>query len=264
MDTVSAEKIEQFREQGFFILKNVLDRETLDHLRNFSSEEIRRMHEKMDREGTDTLGINHRNKRYFIPHSYRQHKGNYDFIFGGLMEEICRATLGDEAWFFLDQYVIKAAQKGVHFSWHQDSGYIEFDHEPYITCWTALDDVYEQNGTVYMLPYHELGIRSRVRHIPDPQYNDKVGYFGDHPGIPVIVPAGSVAVFSSVCFHRSGANTTDKMRRVLLTQYSTGPIINPWTGERVLEGIPFLQEGKRADIGFDAAKKQPEPVFKGG
>lgn len=263
MGTVLSEHVQQFREKGFFILEKVLDPAMLTHLRDFSSKEIERMHEKMDREGTDVLGINHRNRRYFIPHSFRQHAKNYAFIFGDLMEDICRATLGDTAWFFLDQYVIKAAQKGVHFSWHQDSGYIEFDHEPYITCWTALDEVTEQNGTVYMLPYPEIGIRSRVRHILDPQFNDRVGYFGDKPGIPVIVPAGSVAVFSSVCFHRSGANTTSEMRRVLLTQYSKAPIVNPWTGERVLEGIPFLRDGNRVDIGFEAARILPEPVFKG-
>ena len=39
-------------------------------------------------------------------------------------------------------------------------------------------------------------------------------------GFGLNVPAGSVAVFSSNCFHRSGANTTQKMRRVYLAQYS--------------------------------------------
>jgi ectoine hydroxylase-related dioxygenase (phytanoyl-CoA dioxygenase family) len=46
------------------------------------------------------------------------------------------------------------------------------------------------------------------------------------PGDPVNVPAGSIACFSSTLFHRSGANTTDRMRRVYLAQHSAEPILN--------------------------------------
>jgi hypothetical protein len=72
-----------------------------------------------------------------------------------------------------------------------------------------------------------------VPHIKDPETNDKVGYFGDDPGLPLIVPAGSIACFSSTVFHRSGFNTTDRMRRIFLAQYSAEPILKsdgsaPW------------------------------------
>ena len=53
-----------------------------------------------------------------------------------------------------------------------------------------------------------------------------IGYFGQDPGDPVVVPAGSVACFSSTIFHRSGPNTTDEMRRVYVAQYSTEPILD--------------------------------------
>jgi ectoine hydroxylase-related dioxygenase (phytanoyl-CoA dioxygenase family) len=42
----------------------------------------------------------------------------------------------------------------------------------------------------------------------------------------VVVPAGSIASFSSTLFHRSGPNTTDQMRRVYVAQYSAEPILN--------------------------------------
>ncbi|MEM9158887.1 MAG: phytanoyl-CoA dioxygenase family protein [Verrucomicrobiota bacterium] len=254
--------VKQYQSEGYFILENALDPKTLQHLRDFSAQEIERMHGLMDEASTDTLGISHRNSRYFIPHTFRENPENYAFVFGEIMEQICRAALGQEAHFFLDQYVIKAAEKGAHFSWHQDSGYIPFPHDPYVTCWTTLDDVTEENGTVYLLPFSHLGIRTRVDHILDSELNDKVGYFGDDPGIPVIVPAGSIAVFSSICFHRSGPNRTPHMRRVLLTQYSKNAIVNPWTKEQHLSALPFLSQGKRCDLGFEAVKDLPAPGFK--
>ena len=115
----------------------------------------------------------------------------------------------------------------MHFSWHQDSGYIDFPHRPYLTCWCTLDDVTEKNGTVYILPFSQSESRERIEHTIDPETNDRVGYHGDNPGIPVILPAGSIAAFWSTALHRSGANTTSNPRRIFLAQYSSEPIRSP-------------------------------------
>ena len=131
------------------------------------------------------------------------------------------------------------------FSWHQDSGYVHPYHKPYLTCWITLDDVTEENGTVYLLPYSRSGIRTWVQHVVDPTTNDKVGYFGSDRGIPVIAPAGSIACFSSYVFHSSGANMTSKMRRVFLAQYS-GEIIKTEDGTRPSGATEqFLRNGEQ-------------------
>jgi len=148
--SITEEQLEQFHNRGFFTMENAVDPDSLAHLRSHASVAIDRIHGEMDEKGVDTLGISHRNKRYFIGWTYKEHPESYAFMFGPLMEEICRKTLGGTAKYFLDQYVIKAADQGAHFSWHQDSGYIEYDHEPYITCWVTLDDVNEESGTVYL------------------------------------------------------------------------------------------------------------------
>ncbi|MGH2543708.1 MAG: phytanoyl-CoA dioxygenase family protein, partial [Ardenticatenaceae bacterium] len=148
------------------------------------------------------------------------------FLFSDLMAEIVRATLGDTSYLFVEQYVVKAAEVGMTFSWHQDSGFVPSEHKPYVSCWCALDDMTEENGTIYVLPYDRAGTRGFIKHRRDEQTNDMIGYEGCDPGIPVIVPAGSIAVFSSTLLHRSGANTTPRMRRVYLAQYSSEPIMN--------------------------------------
>jgi len=94
-------------------------------------------------------------------------------------------------------------------------------HLPYLTCWVALDDMTEANGTVYLLPYSRAGSRDVVKHVRDEKSNDLVGYFGDDPGDPVLVPAGSIACFSSTLLHRSGINATDRMRRVYVAHHGT-------------------------------------------
>ena len=65
------------------------------------------------------------------------------------MAEICKATLGDTAYLFWEQYVVKEPETGGSFSWHQDSGYLSYlNNKPFLTCWRALDDMNQANGAI--------------------------------------------------------------------------------------------------------------------
>jgi ectoine hydroxylase-related dioxygenase (phytanoyl-CoA dioxygenase family) len=237
---------QQFREEGYFILPNVLPKEHLELLRAECSGFIDRMNKEMDEKGTDVVGINHRNKRYFVNNCWQQRPVLGEFIYSRLMADICRATLGPDAFLFWNQYVVKCADQGMKFSWHQDSGYVQHPHhKPYLTCWITLDDVTEENGTVHLLPYSRSGIRTWVQHIPDPATNDMIGYFGSDRGIPIVAPAGSIACFSSLVFHSSGANLTKNMRRIFLAQYASEIIMTedrsrPWGASE-----PFLRDNEQ-------------------
>ena len=170
-----------------------------------------------------------------------------EFLFGELMADVCRATLGENAFLFHEQYVVKFAEVGTKFGWHQDSGYVGHYHRPYLSCWCALDDMSIENGTVSVLPYSAIGMT------PDDLYdheiemgsNDKIGYQGDNPGVPALVPAGSIVVFSSRTFHRSGPNRTSRIRRCYLAQYSAEPIHESRGDGFVGAGDPHSQ-GRRA------------------
>ena len=246
---ISDAHLQSFAENGFFVLENVVPAQHLQLLRDKVRENIARIEAEMERQGVDKLGINHKGSRYFV-HPYKDGDPEIgEFIFSDLMVDITRATLGDNVYLFHEQYVVKAAEKGGKFSWHQDSGYISHDHLPYLTCWVTLDDVTEANGTVYLLPYDRAGTRHRIEHSIDEESNDRVGYFGDDPGDPVICPAGSIACFSSTVFHRSGFNTTSQMRRVYLPQYSAEPIMR--ADNSALWGMaePFILDGKRVRTG---------------
>ena len=97
---------------------------------------------------------------------------------------------------------------------------------------------------MYLLPYSRSGIRSYIKHIPDPVVNDQVCYFGSDPGIPMTAPAGSIVVFSSVVIHRSGPNLTDRMRRAYIAQYSKEVITAKGTNTPSGSFEQFLDGGK--------------------
>lgn len=238
---ISDQQRQQYVDEGYFILENVIPDEHLQILRDSCNYLIDVMHAEMDRLGTDHIHISHRNKRYHIAKQYEKAPRLSEYVFSDLMAEVCRATIGEQAYLFYDQYVVKAAEQGIKFSWHQDGGYLGFPHTPYVTVWAAIDDMTVENGTAWLLPYSTVGIRSLVEHIRDPETGDKVGYFGKEPGIPAIVPAGSLVVFSSLTFHCSGANTADRMRRAYVTQYSPEPILRPEDNQPMHLAVPFLK-----------------------
>ena len=234
----------QYRDEGYFILESVVPAEHLQAMRDECQRFIDEKDAEMDALGVTVLGINHKGSRYFMNRVARKSEKLRRFLYSDTMAEICRATLGDTAYLFNEQYVVKAAETGMAFSWHQDSGYIPYDHTPYLSCWITLDDVTEENGTVYLLPYERQGTRSRVPHTKDPVTNDMVGYFGDDPGIPVICPAGSIACFSSTVFHRSGFNGTERMRRIYLAQYSPEVILKQDGSAPLNDAVEFLRHGE--------------------
>ncbi len=246
---IPQEQIDQYHDEGYMILEAVIPEALQQMLREECSYFLGYMDAEMDAEGVEQRGINHGRNRYFISNRYHMSTRMWQFIYSDLMAEVCRATLGPEAFLFNEQWVVKAAEKGGSFSWHQDSGYVKFSdkkttHRPYLTCWCPLDDVSEKNGSVYLLPHSRGGTKNWIAdHDRDDDSGDLIGYKGEDPGIAVEVPAGSVVAFTSYNFHRSGANTTPDTRRVHLPQYSSEPILRT-DGSIWAQAVPFVKDGE--------------------
>ena len=149
---------------------------------------------------------------------------------------------------FCENFVVKFADTNSKFSWHQDSGYVGHNHPPYINCWTALDDVNVHNGTLYLLPFSRAGMRELAQHRLDPDTDEMVGYTGKDPGIPGECPAGSIAVFSSLTFHRSSTHRPKSSRTMRhWIGWSATVIRRPkiWTNLRLSEGWGARKTGRQ-------------------
>lgn len=262
---VSRDHVEEFRSRGFTILRDAIDGPTLERLREECAYFVGYVDAQMDARGVATRGITHRGKRYFISSRYRDSRFMPQFLFGERMADIVRPFLGDEVFLFHEQWVVKGPEQGMKFAWHQDSGYVEFldpgnSHAPYLTCWCALDDMSEKNGTIFVLPHERAGTRDRVLpHEQEAGTNDLVGYRGDDPGELIEVSAGSIAVFSSTSLHRSSANRTDAWRRAYLAQYSREPIRST-KGGLWSQAVPFLRDGECVyDPSTDTAERWSTP-----
>ena len=159
---ISAEQGALYREEGYMILERVVPDDMLEMLRQECSYFMGYSDAEMDAKGMPVENINHRGIRYFIGQKYRLSSFLPRFLFSPMMAEIAQSALGPDVYLFNEQWVIKGAERGMPFAWHQDSGYVKFgdsetSHRPYLTCWVPLDDVSEENGTVYLLPHSRGG-----------------------------------------------------------------------------------------------------------
>lgn len=242
----------QFAEQGYAVFPGVLAGPALELLRAECDAFVAREDARMDAADVDTIGISHRGKRYFASECQREAPQLRTILFSAAMADVCRATLGADAYFFFDQYVVKGPEGGMPFSWHQDSGYVVGnggppDHAPYLTCWCPLDDATEANGTVRLIPgSHRNGI---LPHDRQPGSNDLVGAPAATEGVTVEAKAGDVVAFSSLTLHATGANRTDRPRRVYLAQYTPEAMLDPGTRHLRRNAIAFLRNGEHVTLG---------------
>ena len=242
----------QFAEQGFAVFEGLLNDEALATLRDACGRFVAREDARMDAAGVDSLGITHRGRRYFANECQRETPALRPILFGAPMADVCRATLGADAYFFFDQFVVKGPEAGLPFGWHQDSGYMVGnggppDHLPYLTCWCPLDDVTTENGTVRVLPFPEIpDSRDRVLpHQRQPVTNDLTAWPADAPGHAIAARAGDVVAFSSRLLHATGPNVTASLRRVYLAQYTAEAVLDPGTRQLRRNAIALLRNGRQ-------------------
>lgn len=136
--------------------------------------------------------------------------------------------LGPDARLFREQVVSKYPHSAGTVPWHQDSGYAPLRPPAFLTCFVALDEMAEANGCLWVLPgSHRGGPRDHVPAGPVLQVDAEIGADAH----PVPMAQGSVLAFSSLTFHYSGANHSDRWRRAWIVQFCGTDTVDQRTGQ---------------------------------
>ena len=240
-----------FTKQGFMIVQEFLDKIELEIVRRACDREVKKIVADMRSKGISEQGINVLDRKYFINNARIQNPKLADIIFSEKTEALCRATIGETAYLHNEQFVVKMMNKVTSFAWHQDSGYSVYNggaapHEPYLTCWIALDDMSEDNGTISILPFPRYtSARKLLKHTWSDEVNAMVGYNGEDPGDLIEVPAGTLVAFSSRLLHKSGANTTLRPRRGYFIAFTPTLFLHQDETKGIYsQGNPLIEDGK--------------------
>lgn len=213
---VTPEQAAAYDEQGFFVLEDAVDSETIAALASeiapFDREVLDFLHTQPEGRfsiaGLDTVSI--------AIHVAPRSPVLGDFCGSQLFADLCHDLIGPDARLYWEQSVFKQPHSAEPILWHQDNGYTYVEPQAYLTCWVALTDATLDNGCVWVLP--GVHRRGTVAHRDTP-----IGFqCCEDPEGAVAVPvrAGSIVVFSSLTPHATGYNTTDDVRKAYILQYA--------------------------------------------
>ena len=254
MTPVYAKHAEHYRTQGYAVFEGVLTSAVLEMLREQCAVALAREDARMDLQGVDTIGLSHRGKRYLVAQCQQFQPVLRQLLLSPLMAELCRATLGFNAYFFLDQFLVRGPEIGMPFGWHQDSAHVLAnggppDHLPYVTCWCPLDEATAESGTLRFIPF-SVNPQSRgiLPHRREPVTNDLIADVDESEMVTVEVTPGSVVTFSSRVLNSTGPNLTTRMHRTYIAQYTSEAMINPGSRQLRRDAIPLLRNGEHATL----------------
>ncbi|MGE0625937.1 MAG: phytanoyl-CoA dioxygenase family protein [Pseudomonadales bacterium] len=162
------------------------------------------------------FGIARADEIVFAPHLVTRSPALRRFAAHPRLVRLARELIGADVRLYWDQLVYKKPGNPEEFPWHQDNGYTYVEPQQYLTCWIALTDATVDNGCPWIVPgLHRLGTLEHRW--------TELGFqcFTEHPdAVPLEVPAGGIAVFSSLTPHRTGPNRTGGTRKAYIIQYA--------------------------------------------
>ena len=247
---VTKEQAQAYDEQGFFVVEDALDTDTLRMLdveiAPYDERALEFLRGQPDGRfniaGVDTVSI--------ALHLVRHSTALRAFCASPLFADMCHDLVGPDTRLYWDQAVYKQPHGAEPVLWHQDNGYTYVEPQAYLTCWIAITDATPDNGCVWVLPgVHRSGtLAHRSTPIGFQCAEDPDG------ALPVPARAGSIVVFSSLTPHATGHNVTGDVRKAYIVQFAPD-------GAVALRGDP--------DAGVGDAEPQDDPdrqffVLRGG
>lgn len=265
---VSVAEYIAFRQQGFLVVRGLLDQDEVRELREHTEDLMQgRLPEQTGHEldRRDTMGdegvsvqdlaappadLSPEEKAdYFlrIHMLHRQLELHERYMLHPRVLDVLQALIGPDVLALQTMLFLKGPGKPGQ-GWHQDTYYIPTHPDSLCGAWMAIDDCDEHNGAMWFASgsQHEpvypprsgygfgdtdLGDIERVGGVsnPDDTKNDLSRIADRYPHLLVPAKAGDVVFFGGHVLHRSKKNiTTDRFRRAFVGHYCNARSFTQW------------------------------------
>jgi phytanoyl-CoA hydroxylase len=224
---LNADQVRAYSEAGGFVLEDVFDAAEIKALMAAIDPLEAEAEAALEQAESGAIGIARAGEITFSPHLVARSAVLKAFSRHPVFQGLVRDLIGPDVRLYWDQLVYKKPGTPAEFPWHQDNGYTFVTPQQYLTCWVALTDATVENGCPWIVPgAHRQGT---LLH----RWTDLGFQCLDEPtdARPLEVPAGSIAVFSSLTPHRTGPNLTGSTRKAYILQYAPdGAVMHPREG----------------------------------
>ena len=243
MQKLTQQKVNEFKSKAYLVLEDFVSsgvllalQESLDSIFYEIDNDSNKLKQSYDNKHYGDIS---KDGRKFLKNQSRYYPVIQRYLKSKPIKEVVTKLLDGEAFIFNEQFVIKEPRTPSSFNWHQDSGYINFAHKPYLTTWLALDETHSLNGPLSVIPTNLETTPEVLTHQWSDKSNDLFIEVDEAKSKTLHVAAGTLVVFSSLTPHASGVNQSAKTRTAYLAQYSSEPIIDPNTGLNRNQAIPI-------------------------
>jgi phytanoyl-CoA hydroxylase len=214
---LSAAEVEQFDRDGYFVIDDLLDADTLAAVTQTIDGFEAKVEAFLKTQPDERIMIAEAGALTVTLHVASRSKVLKDLVTSVAMTDLCHDLIGPDVNLYWDQAVYKKPEKPRRVPWHQDNGYTYIEPQQYLTIWLALTDATLENGCPHVAPgLHKHGTLAHT-------YVEPLGYecFTDPPTQAAApVKAGGAVVFSSLMPHLTGPNLTDEVRKAYIVQYA--------------------------------------------
>ena len=249
---VSAQQVEQYRQQGFIVIEGFLDAQELEVWREATREAmILRLNE-----GRVAAPLNNQvDPDTFYAQVFTQcinlkniHAGMAKLILDERLGRVAGTLAGVQGvriWH--DQALVKPAY-GNHTAFHMDDPFWSFSSPDAISIWLALDDATVENGCLWYLP----GTHREARFDPTGIGENLGDLFKAYPqwkkikALPAACPAGSAVLHNGLIAHGAGVNMTPFPRRAMTCGYM--PDGSTFNGQRNVLPEDYFNSLKVGDV----------------
>lgn len=218
---LTAKEQQQFQEEGYFIIPQLLQEETLHLLKEIATADLEMQREaasRADGEG-GAIKLNLKNDLYD------------NDLYSALVRSRSLVTameqlLGDEVYHYHNKMILKEPYEGGAWAWHQDYGYWYNFCCPFplmASCMIAIDKATPENGCLQVIKGSHL--MGRVEHL---QVGEQTGADPERVEVAlerldlvhVELEPGSAVVFHSNLLHRSDQNKSENPRWAFICCYN--------------------------------------------
>ncbi len=231
---ISDREIAFYRENGYLLVENVLDRSTRARMKEVIAELVAKAKGVVEHDNVYDLEPSHtpqapRVRRIKKPHSV--HPIFWEFAKSPALMEVCTRLLGPNVRLHGSKLNMKDPKYGSPVEWHQDWAFYPHTNDELLAIGVMLDDVELENGPLMVLPgthrgpVHDHHADGRFCGAIDPTAV-KLPY---DKAVAVTGRAGSASFHHVRLVHGSAQNTSSNPRQLLLYECGAAdawPLVN--------------------------------------
>ena len=254
---VTNDQIEQYRADGYTVVRNALSPKLLDELRTITDEIVATAKGLTDHTPVLDLEPSHtpeeprvrRIKTPQLAHPFYRELAGHECIMS-----VLRPLIGNDIRLRAGCKInMKSAEFGSPVEWHQDWAFYPHTNDDVLATGILLDDMDETNGPIMFLPGTHHG--PVLDHHSDGAFCGAIDStkhdFDTSEAVPIYGKAGDMTVHHARLIHGSKINRSNKSRRVLFYEFTAA---DAWP----LAGVEHLNDVE----GFNSRIVSGEPTLR--